>query len=62
MFGISIYSTELLTEYIFITAPVHFLVIPRKTIAQLSTASDDDEQVQFYFVLVLYKLFIYLIL
>ena len=26
-------------------APVHFLVIPRKEIAQLSCASDEDEKV-----------------
>ncbi|KAI1285922.1 Histidine triad nucleotide-binding protein 1 [Halotydeus destructor] len=26
------------------TAPVHFLVIPRKTISQLSKAEDNDEQ------------------
>ena len=26
-------------------APTHFLVIPKKPIAQLSTSSDEDEQV-----------------
>lgn len=26
-------------------APIHFLVIPKKTIAQLSLAEDEDEQI-----------------
>lgn len=38
------------------TAPVHFLVIPRKPISQLSTAEDGDEQVLGHLMIVARKL------
>lgn len=38
------------------TAPVHFLVIPRKPIAQLSTAEDGDEQLIGHLMIVARKL------
>ena len=40
-------------NWLFLLAPTHFLVIPRKPITQASTATEDDEKVRLFFAVLL---------